>query len=146
MIMVMFGISLITVIFLVPETMASFILFSIYKLPDLNIRKYDRQQVLESEDSQPEILYIDADEKKEVTVVERTEAPIGNDNPDRVAELGHCATPPKTFMEELRPWSYTSDTSFVRALLRPFPFFLSPPVWFTFFPGALKVRITNLCT
>ena len=83
--------------------------------------------------SQPEILFIDADEKKEVTVVETTGSPIGNVNPDRVVVLGRFATPPKTFMEELRPWSYTSDTSFVRALLRPFPFFLSPPVWFTFF-------------
>ena len=42
--------------------------------------------------------------------------------------------PPKTFWQELAPWSYTNcEISFWKSLLRPFSFGFSPAVWFSFF-------------
>ncbi|TFK46317.1 putative cycloheximide resistance protein [Heliocybe sulcata] len=46
--------------------------------------------------------------------------------------------PPKTFVQELAPWSgYVSKVSFLQILTRPFPFLLSPIVWFAIFSYGL---------
>jgi len=115
--MIMFGISLVTVICLVPETM------------------YDRREVTEEivNTSETETSEDDEKSKANVTAIETKETPAEYVDQESSTETGQFSFRPKTFLEELRPWSYTSDTSFVKAILRPFPFLLSPAVWFTFF-------------
>ena len=53
-------------------------------------------------------------------------------------------SPPKSFWEELKPWSYYSRQSILKLLARPFVFALSPAVWFTFFACKLLSRIFAL--
>ena len=48
-------------------------------------------------------------------------------------EVETTLSPPKSFWEELKPWSYTSKQSFFKSLARPLVFALSPAVWFAFF-------------
>jgi len=47
--------------------------------------------------------------------------------------------PAKTWREELRPWSYYGKDSLIQFIWRPFPFFLSPVVWFAVFAYGMPV-------
>lgn len=84
---------------------------------------------------------MEADEKPKdnVTAIETKVTSAEYVDQESSTEIGQFSSRPKTFLEELKPWSYTSDTSFVRAILRPFPFLLSPAVWFTFFACTLSL-------
>ncbi|KAF8578767.1 putative cycloheximide resistance protein [Ramaria rubella] len=54
------------------------------------------------------------------------------EKPVRQPEIHYL--PAKTFLEEMRPWSgYTNSTNLLQIILRPFPFILSPAVWFAIF-------------
>ncbi|KAH8115459.1 MFS general substrate transporter [Phellopilus nigrolimitatus] len=124
-IMIAFGISLLTSIFFMPETM------------------YDRQPAYNAnfettyEDfatSNSDVPGLEDEGTVSAGVVQKGSAEQIklSISASRDTSLSPFSSPPKTFTEELKPWSYTSNVGFVKALLRPFPFLLSPAVWFTF--------------
>jgi len=76
--------------------------------------------------------------ERELDLKDTTDGSEKDSNVSKDAELADSHQrhylPPKTFMQELAPWSgFNAPVSFVRVFLRPFPFALSPAVWFTFF-------------
>ncbi|KAI5118960.1 hypothetical protein M0805_009371 [Coniferiporia weirii] len=130
-IMIVFGISLLTSIFLMPETM------------------YDRE-IVHGTDSG--VVLEDTVEPSPIVLGTGNEQAI---SPDAAAEkirneykreessslsetssalqLSAFTSPPKKFLQELKPWSYISNISVVKSIFRPMLFLLSPAVWFTFF-------------
>ncbi|TFK46315.1 putative cycloheximide resistance protein [Heliocybe sulcata] len=107
------GIALILIFFLVPET------------------SYDRKTPetvdTDSTSAADEKTVEDASEKVPVTDVEAVAVyPSGE------------YLPPKTYWQELKPWSgYVSKVSLFEVFFRPFPFVLSPVIWFTIFSYGL---------
>ncbi|EJD08432.1 MFS general substrate transporter [Fomitiporia mediterranea MF3/22] len=121
-IMVVFGISLLSAIFLMPETMY-----------DRRSAHYgdgtdDPTDIVELEKTHHPSKVNIANEVLDIEEIDRTSSETIS-----IQETGQKVLRAKTFLEELKPWSYSSDISFVKSLLRPFPFALSPAVWFTFF-------------
>ncbi|EPQ53334.1 MFS general substrate transporter [Gloeophyllum trabeum ATCC 11539] len=109
---IFFGIALAAVILFVPET------------------NYDRRAEGATETATPaseKVENVGDTEKEYVEHIPSVEqAPKGN----------HL--PPKTFVQELAPWSgYVSKVSFLQVFFRPFPFLLSPIIWFAIFSYGL---------
>ncbi|THH06976.1 hypothetical protein EW145_g3708 [Phellinidium pouzarii] len=132
-IMIVFGISFLTSIFLMPETMASYDREPIYDTDSgSTLEELNRSGPVLSETKGELVVSSEA-------IVEKTydEDCPGNLKTTSVtsatSHLSNFTSPPKSFTEELRLWSYSSDIGTVKALFRPFPFLLSPAVWFTFF-------------
>lgn len=49
--------------------------------------------------------------------------------PSGVATKGRTYSPPSSYLASLSPWSgYVGPDSFIKTLVRPFPFFISPVV------------------
>ncbi|KAF8590984.1 MFS general substrate transporter [Ramaria rubella] len=113
-----FGILLIGIVFLVPET------------------TYNRETRFET-DRGASISDVKAESP---TVTGEKTDKEGSIEQREFALLRGQHLPRKTFLQELPPWSgYMSDDSFIKIFLRPFPFFLSPVVWFGIFIYGLTV-------
>ncbi|GAA6006971.1 uncharacterized protein JCM10292_000378 [Rhodotorula paludigena] len=65
---------------------------------------------------------------KPIAEVEHIEK--GMSTPERRAPIAYG--PKKTYLQKLAPVSYRGKENFFKLLLRPFPFFLSPIVWYGF--------------
>lgn len=84
----------------------------------------------EKEPKQARFKYNSVTDKCSLDHIKSSQSQTNSTDTNRLADFSF---PPKSFIDELRPWSYTSEASFFKSLLRPFPFFLSPAVWFSFF-------------
>ncbi|EJD08431.1 MFS general substrate transporter [Fomitiporia mediterranea MF3/22] len=141
-ILVMFGISLLSTIFLMPETMVKIFTYQYAKslLIIFLFKQYDCRSACcgDCTDDTTNIVEVEktshsrkGDIANEVVHVEETDTMPSMDI--SVQETGQRIPRAKTFLEELKPWSYSSDITFTKSLLRPLPFALSPAVWFAFF-------------
>ncbi|KDQ58236.1 hypothetical protein JAAARDRAFT_206902 [Jaapia argillacea MUCL 33604] len=111
------GIAMVLVYLFVPET------------------SYDRRQEVELDVDSPATKV--TSETRETDSMEKGST-SEKEQPLEQIESASGYLPAKTFVEELRPWSGTiRPISMVEVLLRPFPFILSPVVWFAIFSYGL---------